>query len=315
MINRILIRLKVIQILYETLISQTDDDNQVVLIHGRKSLEKALNEAYKLYIALLWLAVELTRERERQIDAAKHKYLPSQNDLNPNMRFVKNELVKEISENQEIKKFLNDNPVDWDYEPNFLKNLLSDITNSPAYKDYMEKPTVTYRDDCELWKKLYADVIFQSDAFNEELENKSIYWNDDLLVMGTFVIKSIRQAANSKDSIHRFRVLSKYKDQEDENFGMKLFSAAFLKREDYKKYIDEFISEGWDPERIALMDVVILIVAIAELENFPEIPIPVTMNEYTEIASDYSHNKSGQFINGLLVSVSSKLKKEGKIFK
>ena len=142
-----------------------------------------------------------------------------------------------------------------------------------------------------------------------------MFWNDDMQVMGTFVLKSLRQMASAKEG-EPLPFLPQYKDAEDEAFGPELFTLAVEHRDEYRSYIDRFINaEHWDPERLAFMDIVIMTCAIAELLNYPAIPVPVTMNEYVEIANSYSTARSGQFVNGLLYSVSEYLRAEGKLTK
>lgn len=288
---------------------------RLAVIDARNSLKTALDQAYGLYAELLVLAIDLTRERELQLDAGKNKYIPSAEDLNPNTRFIDNRFVQSLRNDEKLQEYIKNHNVNWDADPVFVKTLLDDVLASKAYKDYMELETVSYADDCELWRKLFQDIILPSDALAEVMETRSVYWNDDLNIMGTFVLKSIRHAAREAQSETPFEMLPMYKDEEDSAFGLQLFTKAIDNQEEYRAYIDKFVSSSWDPDRIAFMDVVVMITAIAELINFPNIPLPVTMNEYTDIAADYSTPRSGQFVNGLLFSVAQELKREGRIFK
>ena len=168
--------------------------------------------------------------------------------------------------------------------------------------------------DCELWRTLLRTVVFPSDALAEALESRSVYWNDDLAIMGTFVLKTIKHFAASPKG--QAPLLPIYKDEEDARFGPELFLDAIKNRELYRSYVDKFINgTSWDPERLAFMDIVILITAITELVKFPAIPLAVTMNEYVEIANYYSTPRSGQFVNGILFSIANYLRQEGKLTK
>ena len=159
----------------------------------------------------------------------------------------------------------------------------------------------------------------------EMIENKSVYWNDDLAIMGTFTLKTIKQMANTEQDCSALtpeelgrlvELLPVYKNREDEAFGPTLFEGAIKNRDEYRQYIDRFINDSqWDPERLAFTDIVILITAITELIAFPSIPVPVTLNEYIEIANYYSTARSGQFINGVLFSIVNYLKEQGKLLK
>ena len=195
-----------------------------------------------------------------------------------------------------------------------LKELLDKIKASEAYKEYMDEETTDFARDCELWRTLLRTVVFPSDALAEAMEARSVYWNDDLAIMGTFVLKSIKHfAASGRVDTS---LLPIYKDDEDAKFGPELFLTAIKERDTYKSYIEKFINDSsWDPERLAFMDIVILITAITELLKFPAIPMAVTMNEYVEIANYYSTQRSGQFINGVLFSIANYLREEGRLAK
>jgi N utilization substance protein B len=175
----------------------------------------------------------------------------------------------------------------------------------------MASPATSYAADCDFWRSILKNVIFTSDDLADALEEKSVYWNDDLQIIGTFVLKTIKQSANAPEEA--IKLLPQYKDAEDARFGNELFIDAIKNRETYRSYIDRLINVGnWDPERIAFMDIVIMTTAISELINYPAIPLAVTMNEYVEIANTYSSPKSGQFINGILYNVVNILREEGK---
>lgn len=175
-------------------------------------------------------------------------------------------------------------------------------------------PSANRADDCEFWRNVFKNIILPSDELAEALETKSVYWNDDLDIMGTFVLKTIKRIGGSAEE--PVELLPKYKDEEDSRFGAELFMDAVNNLEEYRSYIDRFINASqWDPERLAFMDGVIMITAIAELLNYPLIPVPVTLNEYIEIANSYSTPRSGQFINGILYSVINYLRSEGKLTK
>ena len=289
-------------------------DTRTMFIEARNSLERSLDKARELYFALLLLPIELTRLQARRLDNARHKYLPSPEDLNPDTRFIDNTFVANLEESPEMKEYLKSNPISWDNGSETLKLLLDKVLQSDIYADYMAAPAVSYADDCEFWRSIIKNVILPSDILAEAIESESVYWNDDLDIIGTFVIKTIKRA--SADPASPITLLPKFKGEEDARFGGELFVDTVENYGTYRSYIDKFINEKqWDPERLAFMDVIIMCTAISELLNFPSIPVPVTMNEYIEIANCYSTSKSGQFINGILFSVINYLKKEGKLLK
>lgn len=289
-------------------------DSKTMINNAKRQLETALDKSYELYHALLLLCVELTREQERRINDAKEKFIPTAEELNPNMRFVNNSMISALAESEQMADYLKSTPISWEADVYLLRTLLDQITASDAYKEYMAAESTSFEADCELWRTLLKNIILPSDALADSLEAKSIYWNDDLEIMGTFVLKTIRQWAAAGNSTPG--LLPMFKDDEDATFGQKLFSDAMANREEYRGYIDRFInSDQWDPERIAFMDIVLMTTMIAELINFPLIPVPVTFNEYIEIANRYSTAKSGTFINGVMYNVVKTLKNEGKIAK
>lgn len=296
----------------ETLRSYSD--NRGMLTEARNALQRSLDKAYELYHLLLLLPVEITRLRDQQIDAARHKFLPTDEDLNPNTRFIDNQLPALIASSPSMEEYLKANPVSWADDPDLIRRLLDLIMSSEVYAEYMAAPKVDRQADCDFWRTVFRTIILPSDDLAEVLESKSVYWNDDLDIMGTFVLKTIKRIASSDKA--EISLLPKYKDDEDARFGADLFLDTVNHFDEYRSYIDKFInSSQWDPERLAFMDIVIMTTAIAEMLNYPQIPIPVTLNEYIEIANSYSTPRSGAFVNGILYSVINYLKEEGKLTK
>jgi len=277
------------------------------LVNANRGLAASLDKSYELYISLLQLMVDLTDMRSRQLDEAKHKYLPSHDDLNPNMKFVENKFIELLRENPGFVAYKNETPVEWTDNDVMLRHLLDKIIESPAYNSYMKSKETSFAADCELWIHLFKNIILESDELAEAMESMSVYWNDDLTIMGSFALKTIKTYAAANGT--QVRLSPKYKDDEDRRFGPMLFEAVIRNQEEYRALIDEcLVGSAWDPERLAFMDIVILETAIAELIKFDSVPTLVTVNEYTEIANYYSTAKSGIFITGMLYSIISNLK-------
>lgn len=290
-------------------------DTRLLLTQARNALDHSLTQANELYCSLLMLPVTLTRFHESRIDAARNKYLPSQEDLNPNMKLLDNSFVSVLGDNKHLQEFLKDNPQPLLEDDVMLRGLLDKILASDIYASYTASDVSDWAGDCEFWRSVMKNIVLPSDDLAEALENQSIYWNDDLQIMGTFTLKTIKQFASS-DEGKGVKLLPKFKDREDEKFGPLLFVKAIEHREEYRAYIDRFVNaRQWDSDRLAFMDFVIMLCAITEVMNFPSIPVNVTLNEYIEIAHYYSTPKSGQFINGILYSVIKALKEEGKLLK
>lgn len=309
MINRILIRTKVVQMLYSYQLTKTDK----TITKANKELQASLDKSYELYNSLLQLMIDLTDLQDRELDDAKHKFLPSNEDLNPNMRFVENQLVEWLRNSKKLQDFVNDNNITWRDDELFLRLLLFKVTGSEEYKTYMAMEKTDFASDCEVWLQIMKKVILPDDDLLEHIENMSVYWSvDDLDIMGQFVLKTIRRIeAGDKEPIS-----PKYKDDEDSEFGEKLFSLAVQERAENDELINKYVrSERWDSGRIALMDRIIMCTALTEIKNFPSIPVNVTMNEYIELAKNFSTPHSGQFVNGILNAVVKSLREQGKIVK
>lgn len=309
MINRILIRTKVVQMLYSYQLTKTDK----TITKAKKELQASLDKSYELYNSLLQLMIDLTDLQDRELDDAKHKFLPSNEDLNPNMRFVENQLVEWLRNSKKLQDFVNDNNITWRDDELFLRLLLFKVTGSEEYKTYMAMEKTDFASDCEVWLQIMKKVILPDDDLLEHIENMSVYWSvDDLDIMGQFVLKTIRRIeAGDKEPIS-----PKYKDDEDSEFGEKLFSLAVQERAENDELINKYVrSERWDSGRIALMDRIIMCTALTEIKNFPSIPVNVTMNEYIELAKNFSTPHSGQFVNGILNAVVKSLREQGKVVK
>lgn len=277
-------------------------------------LHQSLDKARELYFHLLWLPVELTDMQERRLDDRRHKLLTTREDLNPNLKFVENTLVKSIRECEPVKNYIEKEKISWEREDRvMMDNLLRAILESDIYKAYMENPVETPKEDCELWRNIIRKIVFNNEHFLETLEDKSVFWNDDLDTIGTFAIKSFRKF---EEGVGNDAVLDKYKDEEDARFGDELVKAVLKNKDVYRGYIDDAIDRTlWESERLAFMDVVVIETALAEIFNFPKIPLNVTLNEYIEIAKSYSSAKSGGFVNGILGKIISHLQKEGVLLK
>lgn len=309
MINRVLIRAKVVQMLYAYMVSK----DSMTLTTAKKELTKSLDKSYELYNALLKLMIELTDVQDLRLDEAKHKFLPTEEDLNPNMRFVANEFVKRLRADQTLADFVDDKKINWRDDELFVRLLLDKILRSEEYQEYMEMPKTSLVRDGEVWYQLMKKVVLPDENLLEHLQSMSVYYtDDDLQIMGQFVMKTIRRFEDEESE----PVLPQYKNDDDSKFGEQLFSKAVAEMEENNSYIDQFVkTEKWDVERIALMDRVVMCTALTEIRNYPSIPVNVSLNEYIELAKDYSTPRSGQFVNGILNAVVNKLRADKVIIK
>lgn len=307
MINRVLIRLKIVQIVYAYY--QNGGKN---LDTAEKELFFSLSKAYDLYNYLLLLMVEVTKQANKRLNAAKNKLVPTKEELFPNTKFVENRFIAQLEVNKQLLEFSNNQKKTWENEADFVKTLCDKILESDIYKEYMASETSSYEEDRELWRKLYKNIIFNNIELDQVLEDQSLYWNDDKEIVDTFVLKTIKRFDEKNGA--KQELLPEFKDEEDQDFARRLFRRTILNADYYRHLISEN-TKNWDLDRVAFMDVVIMQIALAEILSFPNIPVSVSLNEYVEIAKLYSTPKSGGFINGTLDGIVNSLKKVNKLTK
>ena len=300
MINRVLIRLKIVQIVYAYY--QNGGKN---LDTAEKELFFSLSKAYDLYNYLLLLMVEVTKQANKRLNAAKNKLVPTKEELFPNTKFVENRFIAQLEVNKQLLEFSNNQKKTWENEADFVKTLCDKILESDIYKEYMASETSSYEEDRELWRKLYKNIIFNNIELDQVLEDQSLYWNDDKEIVDTFVLKTIKRFDEKNGA--KQELLPEFKDEEDQDFARRLFRRTILNADYYRHLISEN-TKNWDLDRVAFMDVVIMQIALAEILSFPNIPVSVSLNEYVEIAKLYTPPKSGT-LDGIVNS----LKKENKL--
>lgn len=307
MINRVLIRIRVVQILFSCSQDDTTD-----LRKAESELLFSLQKSYDLYFYLLSLMVELTDAYAQKVDARKAKLLPTEEDMSPNTKLLDNKFINQLRNNYQLEKYLADRPFSWYDHEVFLRKILEDILNSDIYKDYIANDSHNYDDDREFWRKVFKHIICTEEDLYTLLEDESLYWNDDVEIIESFVIKTIKRFEEDKGRSQE--LLPMFKDDSDREFAVKLLRESLFDGKEYRQMIDKY-TQNWESERIALMDMVIMQIAIAEIVTFPSIPISVTLNEYIDIAKSYSTAKSASFINGILDAIVKELKEEKKIIK
>ncbi len=309
MINRVLIRTKVVQNLYSYMLTKPDRSLSTAL----KDLESSLAKTYELYHYLLRLPVELTHIQEMRLDEARNKYMPTEEDLHPNMKFVNNRLVAALADNEQLRQFADEHTVTWNDDPILERLLLDKILKSELYQEYMADEDDSMTGDCLLWQQLMKQVIVPDENMADAIEQRSLYWTEDDVDMTVqFVNKTLRRLADGAEDA----ILPMYKDEEDSQFGRELFTATVSLMPENNALIDELVlSSRWDKNRIVLMDRIIMCAALAEMRTFDKIPVAVTLNEYIELAKNFSTAASGKFVNGILNNAVKQLQKDGIIFK
>ncbi len=307
MINRNLIRIRIVQIVYSWYQNTNKD-----LRNAEKELLFGLQKSYDLYFYLLLLMVELTRAYENRVEMKRNKHLPSAEDLHPNTHLLDNKFMLQLRDNAQFQKQLNERPMTWDANEAFIRNLLDTILASDTYREYTEIDSPTYDEDREFWRKTFKQFIYMNEELDDILEDECIYWNDDVEIVQTFVLKTIKKFSEGKGANQP--LLPMFKDEEDRKYALKLLHDTILNEKKYRELIDKH-TDKWDFERIAFMDLIIMQVALSEIFTFESIPISVSLNEYIEIAKSYSTPKSGTFVNGILDAIVQEIKEENHIFK
>lgn len=307
MISRRIIRTKVLQILYAH-ISSADKSTA----SSENELHFSIQKTYDLYHLLLMLPVELCDYAENRIEIRKQKNFPTQEELNPNRRFVSNRLIAKLRNNQDLNAFVKKNNVNWSNSQELVKKIYQSMADSEIYKDYLNSEVDNFQNDRKFFEDFYAEVLLKSEYVFSEFEEQSIYWNDDLDFVVSMVLKTLKKFRD--DSISNDHLSSLYKDEEDREFTVNLFRKTLARSEENRKTI-ELYTKNWDVDRVATMDILIMELALTELTEFPSVPVKVSLNEYIELAKYYSTQRSSIFINGVLDRITKDFREQGKIIK
>ncbi|MBP6284677.1 MAG: transcription antitermination factor NusB [Paludibacteraceae bacterium] len=307
MINRTLIRIKTVQIMYAFL-----NNSGKTLSSAEKDLLFSLEKTYELYNLLLLLSIDITEYAQKKIDLGRRKLRPTEEDLNPNVRFVDNLYIAQLKTNITLNAYVADKKISWSEDTDLVKKLYDSILESSVYQDYMATKESSYEADKQMWRKLYKKILLPDETLNDRLESLSIFWNDDIEIVVSFVEKTIKRFAAENGAYQE--ILPMYKEVDDKEFALKLIRNAVLEDKQFTQLIEEY-TKNWEIDRIAFIDRVIMKVALAEITDFPSIPVNVSLNEYIEIAKVYSTDKSSVFVNGVLDTVVTSLRNSNKLLK
>ncbi|NCP21457.1 MAG: transcription antitermination factor NusB [Flavobacteriales bacterium CG_4_9_14_0_2_um_filter_35_242] len=306
MINRRHIRIKVMQSVYALLQSGNQD-----LKSEEKFLTNNINKLQELYILMLNLLVEIKNDATRIIKVSKKKHLATSTELNPSDKFIKNRIFIEIENNQSYLQFISDHKLKlWKENEEYVHLLRKAIEESDLYIDYMHSKADSLKEDAEFIEAIYSKIIATNDKLYSFLEDFHIGWVDDIPVVNTLLLKTVTELGKSKI----FKVDNLFKDADDEAFVLDLFRKVVLNHQNFDKDID-LKTPNWDSDRIADLDLIIIKMALTEFMYFPSIPTKVSINEYLEIAKDYSTDKSSVFINGVLDKLLKDFATQNKIAK
>jgi transcription antitermination protein NusB len=315
MLSRRHLRVKVLQALYAFFQSDGDD-----IAAGEKQLLKSTDKLYELYIHQLSFLIKMVDFTENRIEEAKKKFYPTEEDLNPNTRLIENRLIRQIEKNKDFLRWRDKLKINWSQEEHLFQKLLVELKNGQDFIEFTNREMSDYNDDKELIALIVMNYLPEFELLRNYFEDQSIYWSDeDYDISLIMLIKTIKSYKEPWGPEHSLPPLFKDDDEgddvdEDRQYMLKLFRYSILRSQENEKLIEEQ-AENWDLERIAIMDIIIMKMALTELMIFPSIPVKVTINEYIEISKSYSSVKSKLFINGILDKLVVKLKMDGRIRK
>ncbi|OMP31339.1 transcription antitermination factor NusB [Mangrovimonas sp. DI 80] len=276
-------------------------------------LLQSLDSMYDLYLVILALLIETHKRAEDHLNKTQKKLLATDEERNPNSKFVNNRLLHALRDNQELSDEIEARKLNyWYLDFEYVEIIFKAILESDLYKEYMASPVDSFKEDKELVVNIFSDIIAPNEKLYDYFEDKKLTWVDDLPIVNTSILKLLRKV--KKDSPDTYFTPDLYKDLDDRDFAVDLLKKTLLNVSKYNKDIAKK-TKNWDTERIASLDAVLLQMAICEFQKFPSIPVKVTINEYLEIAKEYSTPKSSIFINGILDKIVKEYTAEDKLNK
>jgi N utilization substance protein B len=278
-----------------------------------KELFLSIEKMYEMYLYCLQVMTYVRDVAEKRIEDNKKKRLPTEEDLNPNMRFVENSFLKQLDANKSLKAASEKKKVSWTGEGELIRKFYRSLLESEEYKTFMSSEEHSYATEKEVVIRFFKRHLINMESFQSFFDEKSIFWSDDLDIVASMTIKTFKSFEQDSDEFTP--ILSLWKDPEDEiEFAKNLFRKTLAQESEHDKLIKEH-TENWELDRIALMDMILMRMALTEAREFPQIPLKVTLNEYIELSKYYSTPKSSNFINGVLDKLFDQLKTDGVIKK
>lgn len=313
MLNRRILRIKAFKVLYSSVLC-----GNTSLAQAESQLDQSCEAVRDLYIYMLGIVSPLTRIARERIEAAKAKYNPTEEERNPNMKFAENRLAALLDGDDDFQKVFNKKKFSWAQYDLLLKKVMNSVVTKDYYKEYMASDEVSLDADCRLFTRIFEEEFVDSVELEQILEEKSIYWNDDLAYALTWCCKTFKSLAKGEGwsliPLYQSEMLKGDGVESDKYFVRKLLQASFAGYEKYSAMVAESVS-GWEKERLFSTDVVLIVMGLAEVVTFPTIPVKVSINEYVEISKFYGTPKSRAFVNGLLDRLVQTLVNEGVVVK
>ncbi|WP_462264988.1 transcription antitermination factor NusB [Mucilaginibacter sp.] len=308
MLNRRHLRVKVLQALY----SYHQSDDKDVSLH-EKNLLTSVDKVFEMYIWMLSLIDEVAEYSHRDAEERANKHLPTADDLAPNLKITQNRFLLSLAQNKDYIAALKKYKVSWDFDPELAKSLFIILKNSQEYKDYLVKTDDTLHSDKDIIKFIFKKVILKSSLAEQVFEDKFIFWPVDKEILQALIAKTFKNFSSDNPQENNLaEVTGNW--VEDREFIVNLFEQAIRYNKEYQELINGK-TQNWEPERIAMMDTLLMKMAITEFINFASVPVKVTINEYLEIAKEFSTPKSNSFINGILDKLLTDLKEANRVRK
>ena len=313
MLNSRILRIKAFTVLYSSVLA-----GNMSLAEAEAQLELSCEATRDLYIYMLGIVSPLTKIAQERIEAGKSKFNPTEEERNPNMKFAENALAKFLDEDVDFQKVFKKKKFEWMQYDLFLKKVMTSVASKEYYAEYMASDDKSLAEDCKLFTRIFEEEFVDSEELEKILEDKSLYWNDDLAYSLTWCCKTLKNIAKGENwsliPLYQSEMLKGEGVESDKLFVRRLLKASFAGYERYSAMVAEAVS-GWEKERLFSTDVVLVVMGLAEAASFPTIPVKVTMNEYVEISKFYGTPKSRSFVNGLLDKLVQQLANDGQINK
>jgi len=303
MISRRLLRIKALMALYA--FNRREDEN---LAQAETELMFSIGKTYDLYHYLLLLVLDVADIASEKIDQALQKIMPTKEDLNPQKWFIDNLVIAQLRKSTVFNKYVSSKKLSWVNYSHIPRLLYNKMITWDVYEEYMQEEIHNYQSDKKFLIKLITDLFANSEDLQSNLEEQSIFWNDDMEYISAMVEKTLKKF--KAESGENTQLMPLYKNEEDEEFVKILFRKAILNSKKCSELIDKNTT-NWEVDRIALMDILVMQLAVTEVLEFPEIPVKVTLNEYIEIAKYYCTSKSSTFVNGILDNIVKEIRNEG----
>ena len=313
MLNRRILRIKAFKVLYSSVLS-----GDMSLSQAESQLEQSCEAVRDLYIYMLGIVSPLTKIAKDRIEAAKAKFNPTEEERNPNMKFADNLLAQALDADIDFQKVFSKKKFSWKEYDLLLKKIMTSVASKEYFAEYMASPERSIAEDCKLFTRIFEEEFVDLEELEQILEDKSIYWNDDLAYALTWCCKTFKGFAKGENwsllPLYQSEMLKGDGVESDKYFVRKLLQAAFAGYERYSAMVAESVA-GWEKDRLFSTDVVLIVMGLAEIATFPTIPVKVSMNEYVEISKFYGTPKSRSFVNGLLDKLAQNLVNDGVVVK